>query len=78
MDQQRWGVKEKSGFLENPIWNLAACEAEAAHAGADRALAEAHRLDCEVWTARPFLGGPDKPSPSIADALHGDCELLKV
>ena len=39
MDQQRWGVKEKSGFLENPIWNLAACEAEAAHAGADRALA---------------------------------------
>jgi hypothetical protein len=29
-------------------------------------------------SARQFLGGPDKPSPSIADALHGGCELLEV
>ena len=53
-------------------------EAEAAHAAADRALAEAHRLDCELWSARLFLGGPDQPSPSIADVLHGGYELLEV
>ena len=53
-------------------------EAEAAHDAADRALAEAHRLDCELWTTRLFLGGPDHPSPSIADSLHGGHELLEV
>jgi hypothetical protein len=53
-------------------------EAEAAHAAADRALAEAHRLDCELWSARLFLGGPDQPSPRIADALHGGYPLLEV
>jgi hypothetical protein len=53
-------------------------EVAAAHAAADHALAEAHRLDCELWSAREFLGGPDQPSPSIADALHGGYELLEV
>jgi hypothetical protein len=47
-------------------------EAGAAHAAADLALAEAHRLDCELWSTRLFLGGPDQPSPSIG------CELLEV
>jgi hypothetical protein len=53
-------------------------EAEAAHAAADRALAVAHRLDCELWSARLFLGGPDQPSPRIADAIHGDFPMLEV
>jgi len=53
-------------------------EAETAHAAADRALAEAHRLDCELWSTRLFLGGQDQPSPSIAAALHGGYELLEV
>jgi hypothetical protein len=50
----------------------------AAHEAADRQLAEAHRLDCEVWSTRQFLGGPDEPSPTIAQALHGGLELLEV
>ena len=37
-------------------------EATAAHEGADRQLAEAHRLDCLAWTARQFTGGPEAPS----------------
>jgi hypothetical protein len=53
-------------------------ESEAAPAAADRALAEAHRLDCELWSTRLFLGGSDQPSPSIANALHGGYELLEV
>lgn len=52
--------------------------ATAAHEPADRALANAHRLDCEVWSTRQFIGGPDEPSPAIAAALHGGCELLEV
>lgn len=53
-------------------------EAEAAHQVADRALAEAHRLDCRAWSARQFIGGDEAPSPLIADAIHGGCELLEV
>lgn len=53
-------------------------EAKAAHAAADIARAEAHRLDCEAWSARQFLGGPDEPSPSIAEALNGGCQMLEV
>lgn len=53
-------------------------EAEAAHELADRHLAEAYRLDCEIWSTRLFLGGPDEPSPTIAQALHGGHELLEV
>jgi hypothetical protein len=51
---------------------------EGHHRLAFRALAEAHRLDCELWSTRLFLGVPDNPSPSIADALHGGYELLEV
>ena len=53
-------------------------EAEAAHKAADLQLAEAHRLDCELGSTRQFLGGPDEPSLTIADALHGGHELLEV
>jgi hypothetical protein len=27
---------------------------------------------------RQFLGGTDAPSPSIADALNGGCQMLEV
>jgi hypothetical protein len=52
--------------------------AEAAHAVADRALAEAHRLDCAAWSSLQFIGGDASPSPLIADAIHGGCDLLEV
>jgi hypothetical protein len=52
--------------------------AAAAHAEADRALARAHRLDCEACTYLQFIGGDAAPSPTIAAALHGGCELLDV
>ena len=48
------------------------------HAVADRALAEAHRLDCEAWSALQFIGGAEEPSPAIANAIHGGCEMLEV
>jgi hypothetical protein len=53
-------------------------EAKAAHASADRQLAEAHRLDCEAWSALQFIGGDDAPSPLIADAIRGGCDQLEV
>ena len=53
-------------------------EVAAAHDAADRALAEAHRLDHALWSARLFLAGPDQPSPRIADPLHGGYPLLEV
>jgi hypothetical protein len=53
-------------------------EAEASNKAADLALTEVHRLACEIWTTRQFLGGPDEPSPSIADALHGGFPMLEV
>ena len=52
--------------------------AAAAHAAADRAQRQAHRLDCEVWSTRQFIGGDLVPSPTIADAIHGGCELLEA
>lgn len=45
---------------------------------ADAHLATAHWLSCEVWNARQFIGGDIVPSPTIADAIHGGCELLEV
>jgi hypothetical protein len=53
-------------------------EAAAAHQAADLALSKAHFKDCEAWTARQFIGGPNEPSPTIAQAIHGGCELLEV
>ena len=45
---------------------------------ADAHFATAHRLACEEWNARQFIGGDAAPSPTIADAIHGGCELLEV
>ena len=38
----------------------------------------AHRLDCLVWSAFQFTGGPQSPSPTIAAALHDGIEMLEV
>ena len=53
-------------------------EAGTAHEVADRQLGLAHRLDCQAWSARQFIGGPEEPSPTIAQALHGGCDLLEA
>jgi hypothetical protein len=60
------------------VYDRARREAATAHAAADRALAQAHRHDCEAWTALQFLGGDENPSPRIADVLHAGIELLEV
>lgn len=38
----------------------------------------AHRLHCEEWTARQFIGGPAAPSPQIGAAIQAGCTLLRV
>lgn len=53
-------------------------DAEAAHAAADRALAEAHRLDCDAGSTLQFIGGDEAPSPTIGDAIHGAREMIEV
>ena len=50
----------------------------AAFTVADAHLTIAYRLSCEEWTARQFIGGDAAPSPTIANAIHGGCELLEV
>lgn len=56
--------------------------AEQAHARLPGRVAEAyaaaHRLACEEWNVRQFIGGEAAPSPSIADAITAGCELLEV
>ena len=56
--------------------------AEQAHrdlpAKVEEAYRGAHRLACEEWKVRQFIGGPAEPSPRIADAIAGGCELLEV
>jgi len=44
----------------------------------DEAYRAAHRLACEEWSVRQFIGGPAEPSPRIVDAIAGGCELLEV
>jgi hypothetical protein len=44
----------------------------------DAAYRAAHRLACEEWNTRQFIGGDVEPSPAIADAIAGGCELLEV
>src|SRR6266849_5282733 len=44
----------------------------------EEAYRAAHRLACEEWSVRQFIGGPAEPSPRIADAIAGGCELLEV
>lgn len=38
----------------------------------------AHRLACEEWNTRQFIGGEAEPSPTIAQALDAGRELLEV
>lgn len=49
-----------------------------AYAVADDHLRLAHRLSCEEWNARLFLGGDDAPSPTIAAAIEASATLLEV
>jgi hypothetical protein len=44
----------------------------------EEAYRAAHALACHEWSVRQFIGGPAEPSPSIADAIAGGCELLEV
>src|SRR5258705_12865016 len=44
----------------------------------EEAYRPAHRLACHEWSVRQFIGGPAEPSPRIADAIAGGCELLEV
>src|SRR5258706_15860560 len=44
----------------------------------EEAYRAAYRLTCEEWSVRQFIGGPAEPSPKIADAIAGGCELLEV
>ena len=44
----------------------------------EEAYRAAHRLACHEWSVRQFIGGPAEPSPRIADAIAGGCELLEV
>lgn len=56
--------------------------AEGAHRSLVRQIEEAyrltHRLACDEWNARQFIGGPAEPSPLIAHAIAAGCELLEV
>lgn len=56
--------------------------AEQAHlrqiAERDAAYRAAHRLACEEWNTRQFIGGDAAPSPMIADAIDAGCELLEA
>ena len=56
--------------------------AEQAHrdlpAKVEEAYRAAHALACHEWSVRQFIGGPAEPSPRIADAIAGGCELLEV
>jgi hypothetical protein len=51
---------------------------EAAYGAAREHLRSAHRLQCEEWNARLFLGGDEAPSPAIADAIDAGATLLEV
>ncbi|OJV01028.1 MAG: hypothetical protein BGO16_16635 [Nitrobacter sp. 62-23] len=51
---------------------------DAAYAAAKDQLRLAHRLECEEWNARLFLGGDEAPSPALADAIDAGATLLKV
>lgn len=38
----------------------------------------AHRVACEEWTMRQFIGGPADPSPQLGAAISAGCTLLRV
>src|SRR6201995_3744565 len=74
-DRRHYARELRKGEQEHARLSEAAGEA---YKAADRALAEAHHLHCLAWSARLFIGGPDDPSPKIADALHGGVPMLEV
>jgi hypothetical protein len=51
---------------------------EAVHRAAEDHLRVAHRLECEEWNARLFLGGDESPSPAIDDAIDAGATILEV
>jgi hypothetical protein len=51
---------------------------EAAYGAAEDHLRLAHRLECEEWNARLFLGGGEAPSPTIAAAIDASATLLEM
>ncbi len=38
----------------------------------------AHRLYCQEWNARQFIGGPAAPSPSVDSAISANFTLLEI
>lgn len=42
------------------------------------AYARAHRLACQEWNVRQFIGGEVAPSPTIGAAIDGGYTMLKV
>ena len=38
----------------------------------------AHRLACEEWNARQFIGGPAEPSPTLHQAIFAGCVQIEV
>lgn len=38
----------------------------------------AHRLACQEWNTRQFIGGSPSPSPTIGAAIDGGYTILKV
>ncbi|WP_051396874.1 hypothetical protein [Bradyrhizobium elkanii] len=55
---------------------------ERLHADLEKRMAAAyevaHRLACEEWNARQFIGGNADPSPAIAAAVQARYTLLEV
>lgn len=49
-----------------------------AHVVADEYRRMAHRLDCQEWSVRQFIGGDVEPSPTIAAAIDAGYILLRV
>lgn len=45
---------------------------------ATEAYRVAHRLYCEEWTLRQFIGGEVDPSPLIGSCIEAGCTLLRV
>jgi len=45
---------------------------------AEAAYAAAHRLACEEWNARQFIGGDAEPSPQIRHAIDAGCTQLEA
>jgi hypothetical protein len=53
-------------------------ECDAAKVALDLALSKYYRLTAEEWSILQFIGGDAAPSPTIAEALTGGCELLEA